>query len=128
MTIGLAAASFLLALYLLYKVRMLAGALALLPTQVHATDDVPEVLKYGMSNNGLIKEEIQAGNATFVYEPVKFHLDVATMAITGFPSLSEGVDKELDSSGSTELRLGEGVTGAPGWWPTWNVWPRKNAS
>ena len=82
MTIGLAAASFILALYLLYKVRMLAGALALLPTQVHATDDVPEVLKYGMSNKGLIKEEIQAGNTTFVYEPVKFHLDMATMSIT----------------------------------------------
>jgi len=43
---------------------------------------VPEVLKYGMSNKGLIKEEIRAGNATFVYEPVKFHLDMATMAIT----------------------------------------------
>ena len=33
-------------------------------------------------DKGLIKEEIQAGNATFVYEPVKFHLDIATMAIT----------------------------------------------
>ena len=61
---------------------MLAGALALLPSQAYAADDVPEVLKYDMSNKGLIKEEIQAGNATFVYEPVKFHLDVTTMAIT----------------------------------------------
>jgi len=82
MTIGLAAASFILALYLLYKVRMMAGALALLHSQAYATSDVPEVLKYDMSNKGLIKEEIRNGNATFVYEPVKFHLDMATMAIT----------------------------------------------
>ena len=35
-----------------------------------------------MSGKGLVKEEIQMGNATFFYEPVKFHLDMATMAIT----------------------------------------------
>ena len=35
-----------------------------------------------MSGKGLVKEEIQVGNATLIYEPVKFHLDMATMAIT----------------------------------------------
>ena len=81
-TIGLAAASFILALYLLYKVRMMAGALALLHSQAYATNDVPDVLRYGISGDGLVKEEIQTANATFTYEPVKFHLDMATMAIT----------------------------------------------
>jgi len=81
-TIGLAAVSFVLALYLLYKVRMMAGALALLHSQAYATNDVPDVLKYGMTGKGLVKEEIKTGNATFIYEPVKFHLDMATMAIT----------------------------------------------
>ena len=81
-TIGLAAASFILALYLLYKVRVMAGALIMLRSQVYAIDDVPDVLKYGMSDEGLIREELQVANATFVYEPVKFHLDMATMAIT----------------------------------------------
>jgi len=81
-TIGLAAASFILALYLLYRVRMMAGALALLHSRAYAIDDVPDVLRYGMSEKGLVKEEIQVGNATLIYEPVKFHLDVATMAIT----------------------------------------------
>jgi len=81
-TRALAAASFLLALYLLYKVRMMAGALALLHSQAYAMDDVPDVLRYGMTGNGLVKEEIQTANATFIYEPVKFHLDMATMAIT----------------------------------------------
>jgi len=81
-TMGLAAASFILALYLLYKVRMMAGALALLHSQAYAIDDVPDVLRYGMSGKGLVKEEIQVGNATLTYEPVKFHLDIATMAIT----------------------------------------------
>jgi len=82
-TIGLAAISFLLALYLLYRVRIMASALAMLhTTQAYATADVPDVLKYGMSGKGLVKEEIQMGNATVTYEPVKFHLDMATMAIT----------------------------------------------
>jgi len=81
-TMGLAAASFILALYLLYKVKVMAGALVMLRSQVHAIDDVPDVLKYGMSDKGLVKEEFQMGNATLVYEPVKFHLDVATVAIT----------------------------------------------
>ena len=44
-----AAVSFVLALYLLYKVRMMAGALAMLRSQAYATDDVPDVLRYGMS-------------------------------------------------------------------------------
>jgi len=35
-----------------------------------------------MSGKGLVKEEIRTSNATFFYEPVKFHLDMATMAIT----------------------------------------------
>jgi len=78
----LAAVSFVLALYLLYKVRMMASALAMLHTQAYATEDVPDVLRYGMPGKGLVKEEIQMGNATFFYEPVKFHLDMATMAIT----------------------------------------------
>jgi len=82
MTLGLAAASFILALYLLYKVRMMTGALALLNSRAYATGDVPGVLKYDMSNKGLIKEEIRTDNATFVYEPVKFHLDMATIATT----------------------------------------------
>ena len=64
-TIGLAAVSFVLALYLLYKVRMMASALAMLHTQAYATEDVPDVLRYGMSEKGLVKEEIQMGNATF---------------------------------------------------------------
>ena len=81
-TIGLAAVSFVLALYLLYKVRMMASALAMLHTQAYATEDVPDVLRYGMSGKGLVKEEIQMGNATLTYEPVKFHLDMVTMAIT----------------------------------------------
>ena len=82
MTMGLAAVSFILALYLLYKVRVMAGALAMLRSQAYAIDDVPDVLRYGMSDEGLVKEEIQVGNATLTYEPVKFHLDMATMAIT----------------------------------------------
>jgi len=43
-TIGLSVASFLLALYLLYEVRVMAGALVMLRSQVHAIDDVPDVL------------------------------------------------------------------------------------
>jgi len=61
---------------------MMAGALALLHSQAYAADDVPDVLRYGMSGEGLVEEEIRTGNATFIYEPVKFHLDMATMAIT----------------------------------------------
>ena len=37
MTMGLAAVSFILALYLLYKVRVMAGALAMLRSQAYAT-------------------------------------------------------------------------------------------
>jgi len=79
---GLAAVSFILALYLLYKVRVMAGALIMLRSQVYATDDVPDVLRYGMSDEGLVREEIQVGNATLTYVPVKFHFDMSTMAIT----------------------------------------------
>jgi len=80
-TIGLAAASFILGLYLLYKVRVMAGALIMLRSQVYAIEDLPDVLKYEMTEEGLIREELQATNVTWVYEPVKFHLDMATMAI-----------------------------------------------
>ena len=53
---GLAAVSFILALYLLYKVRVMAGALIMLRSQVYATDDAPDVLRYGMSDKGLVKD------------------------------------------------------------------------
>jgi len=43
----------------------MASALAMLHTQAYATEDVPDVLRYGMSEKGLVKEEIQMGNATF---------------------------------------------------------------
>ena len=65
-TIALAAASFLLALYLLYRVRMMAGALALVHSQAYATDDVPDVLRYGMSGDGLVKEEIHTSTIELI--------------------------------------------------------------
>jgi len=113
-TIGLAAVSFVLALYLLYKVRMMASALAMLHTQAYATDDVPDVLTYGMSGKGLVKEEIQVGNATLIYEPVKFHLDMATMAITALivillVALYVWYHRTMDARVHLVIELGNGL-------------------
>lgn len=91
----------------------MAGALALLHSQAYATNDVPDVLRYGMAGDGLVKEEIQTANATFVYEPVKFHLDMATMAITALMvilllSLYLWYRRTMDARVHLVLELGNG--------------------
>jgi len=77
----LSAISLCLALYLCYRLRVIAASLALLSAKAAALEDLPKELTYGLSGQQLVKEELRVGNSTLTFEPKNWHMNLSLICL-----------------------------------------------